>query len=530
MQSKNFFFKIYLLAILCIGLAYSSLIPPFEGFDESAHLSLIWEVESGGMPYYGISSLDKSIYNYTGPTQYSSGRPPFDTKTTYRKFFSNQELVDDYRQKYLRNDFKVPFDPIGAQISMNWEAQHPPLYYLLMAPISKELNKINILEYFFALRGVSLIISLLGVMTLIKTIMVFETNDSVSIFKDGLIFYPLMLPMIFPDIARVGNDSLCLFFSCLLASSVIFYLKTSRRWLGSVLLGLIMGLGLLVKAFFLPINAAILLYLAYSQWADRRCSFKYLFMAFSVMLLSGGWWYLRNYLLFDSFTGSDELIMLQNKGGFISNFLEKFTLYELSRGLIVPFVSYIWAGTGSLVRMPTFLYSLQIFMVLIIVIFYIRSIKKIDDSQNIFIWIFSIFYFGLVWHMFNAVALWGRGTTPGWYLNILFPWAVPAIGVAVQSLHRSTKFGCSILKLFFYLMLLFQLYAVYNLFSVYSGCAVKGNNKQAFFDQGYLCLDNFFQYLSNMKMLALGFPFLQLLLYSVGFSLLWILFNKRFSR
>ena len=52
------FFMFYLLALLFMGLAYLAILPPFEGFDETAHYSSIRQIaDTATIPLYGSISL-----------------------------------------------------------------------------------------------------------------------------------------------------------------------------------------------------------------------------------------------------------------------------------------------------------------------------------------------------------------------------------------------------------------------------------------------------------------------------------------
>src|ERR1019366_10533663 len=64
--------------------------------------------------------------------------------------------------------------------------------------------------------------------------------------------YPLVLPMFFPEFTRIGNDCLCLFLVGVTAFLLSKWLKDENNKRLSVAIGVVLGLGLLTKAFFIP--------------------------------------------------------------------------------------------------------------------------------------------------------------------------------------------------------------------------------------------------------------------------------------
>src|SRR5450759_841907 len=158
--THRLFLPLYLLALFLMGLGYLAILPAFEGFDETAHYSSVRQIaDTGTIPIYGASFLDDEIAHYQGPIPYTSGRPPFDLGLTYKKFFAQPNLVENYLSSYRQAGFSV-YRPSQEQ---NWQAQHPPLYYMLMAPLEKATERLSFVTQMFILRLVSFLIALAGV-------------------------------------------------------------------------------------------------------------------------------------------------------------------------------------------------------------------------------------------------------------------------------------------------------------------------------------------------------------------------------
>ncbi|SVC94512.1 uncharacterized protein METZ01_LOCUS347366, partial [marine metagenome] len=280
-------FSAYLLSIFFIGLGFIFITPPFEAFDENAHYSRIIESISSNFSLKQNNILmDKRIENYEGPMPYRSGSPPFDDRLTY-KFFFDGHYKENFIQKYKDNSFDFSYQKGEAKI--NWQYQHPPFYYmvtgLILSPfdnlsLHSQINFLRILSFMFALIGV--VISLIAVQNFLG-----KHNE---IF--GFYFYPIFFPMFFIEFARIGNDSICF-----LLNSIIFYY--SLKWFkyknhsSLFLIGILLGIGILVKAFFIPIFISLLLFIFfidYSSFKSKLHSFKLTtYIIFPFLIFFGLW-------------------------------------------------------------------------------------------------------------------------------------------------------------------------------------------------------------------------------------------------
>src|SRR5438309_1175543 len=128
---QRHFIVFYFCAFLLLGLGYLFILPPFEGFDEPAHYSSIRQIaDTQRIPIYGRSYLDQFFIDYKGPVTYGTVGPPFDNGLVYPKFFADTKLTTNYVEEYRHDLMKLHYQQSNE---LNWEAQHPPLYYLAMA-------------------------------------------------------------------------------------------------------------------------------------------------------------------------------------------------------------------------------------------------------------------------------------------------------------------------------------------------------------------------------------------------------------
>lgn len=527
---------LYLLSLLCIGIGYLSVLPLFEGFDETAHYSSLRQIsDTGTIPLYGTSYLAQEVIDYQGPVPYGSGVPPFDRGLVYSKFFKQPELVEQYQQTYRQ---QLPSTMFRPSHELNWQAQHPPLYYLLLAPLVKVLDEFSFSTQFFLLRLASFVLALFGVafglLAINQPNQPPEQNPAVV----GFLLYPIILPMFFPEFTRIGNDSLCIFLVGLVAYLLALWFKDERNSRISVAIGVVLGMGLLTKAFFLPITMAIMMFLLTrlllgkrdGVWRSERIR-SLLLIALPTMFIGGGW-YLYKFLIFGELTGSSEAIQLAHHGGLIAGLKENFSVYALARGAIAPLVSYSWGGTWSLTRLPAFLHIPLLALAVWVSIAYIRKLKlhRLTDPAWLPIWVFCFFSFGLIWHVIVGVALSGNGATPGWYLHILMPWAAPAIGMGIFSIFKHRRSGRILLGLLLYAVF-YQIAALWAQLALFTGCSTKGDDKNYVFSGSAFCFDQ--TSLLMDRIAVLGYPGFAVIGFSGGLiCYLWLLvqvWNDRHS-
>jgi hypothetical protein len=528
-----FLISLYLLALFLIGLGYLSILPAFEGLDEIGHYSSVRQIaETGTIPIYGSGFVDEAIQHYEGP---GPDIPGFHFPT-YRAFFALPKSIDNYISSYRNGSFPV-FRP--GQESNN-ETQHPPLFYVVLAPIEKAIEHLPLLTQLFSLRLVSFLIALLGVgfgLLAVRT----EGNPAIV----GFVLYPIVFPMFFSEFARMGNDNLCLLFVGLMIFLLSKWLKDENNKRLAASIGVVLGLGLLTKAFFLPIIAALgtcLLVRAFSD-SNTRVSerLKGLVPLFLPAFLIGGGWYVYQLVVFGTPTGNGTAIYLDMKGGLIAGLKQKFTMYALFRGLVAFFKSYLWAGSQSLAKLPAILFIPTMVLVALSFGAFLLRLKNLPFKDIAWLPVIVLAFFGagFFYQMLLTIAVLGQADTPGWYLHILMPWLAPILGIGISSLLAIRRLRPIIIGLLLYAFV-FQVLAVWAQLALFAGCAIKTDDSFYAFAGNYICLDQFSSVLGRVQ--VLGWSALAVIGYGGGLFcivlLIWILrarfgtagqFNRRFG-
>ena len=248
--------------------------------------------------------------------------------------------------------------------------------------------------------------------------------------------WPFFVPQFFPEMARLGNDSLCLLvmggvWACLLA---LLPARQGRPWV-ALGLGALLGAGLLTKAFFQPIGAGVALLLASRLWQTRsRVAALDLALALGAALLIGGGWYLAKWHATGSLIGSDEFIRMNREGGLWSALQDDFSGLQFLRGLWGIVASFLWGGTWSQVTVSPLILAPLILLLALPVLRWAKGLPKGDRVHWAPLALAVPMAAGLGYHVLVWLAGYGA-ETPGWYFHIL---AAP-LGFAVASGWRASR-------------------------------------------------------------------------------------------
>ena len=461
-----------LAASALIGVAHIALLPPWEGFDETAHWSYVQELaDTGHAPRPNQDRLSADITAYSGPLSSWEDRPT-------------------YLQWRLRGAPTVVGGPtrFSGSGGLNWQAQHPPLYYLALTPLYRLAHGLGWIDHLIVLRLMSFAMAWAG--------LAFGVVGTARLTRvDGpwtapiMAAWPFFFPQFFPQFARLGNDSLCLLEASIVWVLLLRLLEEKGGWISAATLGLTLGLGLLTKAFFLPIGAGVLAILAW-QWIidGRRIAGLGRFTVTAVVALAlGGGWYLSQAAHSGSLIGADEFSRFNHAGGLASLAHGVSPLSLLWNLAVIP-ATFVWAGTWSLAR-PHYLLLLPLFAFLALAIHdYARGLKGAGLAAWAPIALAAPLLAGLAYHALIAVT--GHAAeTPGWYMHIL---AAPLGYAVARGWRRPLAMG-----------LLVAYGAVFTLtlwidqLALFSGCATKGPDKHYAFNQGCLIAPNVLEALGH---------------------------------
>jgi hypothetical protein len=488
-----------LCAVFLAGLAWLAVLPPFEGADETAHWSYLQELtDTGRAPQPGRDTLSADLDRYTGPRPYAD-TAPFDRTgfPTYRSaHLAHAGLSDARPGRY------------GEGATPNWEGQHPPLYDLALTPLFRVARVLPYRDALFVLRLASWMLAFAGLAAgALGTLCL--APAWARRHAPLMAAWPFLEPQAIATLARLGNDS-----ACLLEAGVAWLLllrlsERPARPLPVLGLGAVLGLGLLTKAFFLPIGVGAAAYLAFVGWRTGARG-RGLLAAVVVVVVAaaiGGWWYVAQYGLTHDLTGGTDFVALQSQGGLAAGLARNASPLALARGLAALAATFSWTGSWSLARPPEVTILGPLLLAAIPLVTWLARLRRLPTLAWAPVFLAGPLVVSLLYHVLAFVALTGRGaSTPGYYLHIL---AAPLAFAVALGWRR----GWLLPALWAYTALFTV--GVWALeLSMFSGCAAKLGNDPHFSFTGAACLFDLRQ------LHALGHPGLAALAMAAGAAIL----------
>jgi len=457
-MSISKFSVIFLLGgYLVLGLSHIAILPPWEGFDENAHFSYIQQIaDTGSLPKPGSAKISKDVdgYKQYAPMPYCYV-PLFKAGEgyTYHSFFNlpPASIQKAYTAIHVPPAKVRKFRPGDM---LNWQTQHPPLYYMVLAPVFRLTRSLALIDQIFWLRLVSyifawtaLLITILGGYRLSKA-----RHDDVRLASRpwlvfGTVCIPLLFPSWFPEMARIGNDSLCALWLSLLWILLIRVHTVGKTYPVALMMGLLLGLGCLTKAFFVPLSAgflfSLLLHDVVSADGSRRAALLRTFMVLAVLIAVSGWWYWGNWLEGRSLLGSNEMNEISSSGSLVDLIRHHFTIKSWLRGHAAMIVTLGWSCTWSFIR-PPYIYMLPLAaLVVFIALTYMWALRhyKFHTLEWAPLWCILPVILGLSYHVLLMVALTGEGRgTSGYYLLFMVPVIGTAVGIGLLSFWHKALF------------------------------------------------------------------------------------------
>ena len=529
-RAVNFYAEfLAFVGLLLMGIGFLAVLPPFEGFDETAHYSSLRQIADTGMlPITGSSFIDKNVIDYRrhGPKSYADpGSYEDRSGFLYFSFFEGADKGDIYRKLYREGRGLPPFTPSSEEI--NWQAQHPPLYYVFMALAVKVTSAIPFVDQMFVLRLLSFLMAVGGLWIGLRGTLAYwqETLPRSGCMRACFWGYPLMVPMFFPEFARLGNDSLCLLIIGLLWSLMLRWLRDESDMKTTVFLGFGFALGLLTKAFFLPIFAGFVLFQAVRFIRDRKdkalCRARLdRFVVLLAPVVFACFWYVYKFKAYGSFTGSIDFIELDSKGGLWKNLFLNFTFHDFFKREAAFLTTWFWIGTQSFLFMPILTLVPIAALHLWLFAAYGHRLAKTTLAEAGWLPLALIIFvlFGFLYHTLVCVAVGSGGNyTPAWYMSIFAPVLAFAFAWGLRENGRAQRNLLTLALLYNAIFLAVVFWAEMTIFAGYARHGV-GTGIYVYPTAAPFGIDGFSTVLNRLD--VLGWPRLGLASFSAGLLLL----------
>ena len=435
-----------------LGIAHVALLPPWEGFDEGAHYSSLQQLaDAHEVPRLGRARISEDVRSYrqSAPGRYHN---PGDTHEasphTYRSFFEGSpDVVAQGRSVVHGRPLEARHYVASTQD--NWEAHHPPLYYALLSPVYALTRGLSWGAQLFVLRAVSylfawlaLVVGIHACATGVPALRGGATHADWLML--GIASWPVVFPGWFPEMARLGNDSLC----ALIAAAVWWNTMRalghgpSLRYAWTV--GTLLGLGWLTKAFFIPVTLGLGAF-----WCMRECRLGgtralarlslRLLVAAALIAAIAGWWYIGNWREYGDVAGLSDVIDLNAAGGLASGLEQQFTARAIVR-FAASFVTRLaWPSTWSLARPPYIFLVPMALTVLLAAAAYLSALRRFRPTglEWLPLWLTAPLVAGFAYYMLVFIALTGQGSGfGGYYLHLLVAPLGSALGLGAGAWWR----------------------------------------------------------------------------------------------
>jgi hypothetical protein len=152
-------------------------------------------------------------------------------------------------------------DPDAPNVADNYQAQHPPLYYLVLAPVTRLLRHAALDIQVFWLGLLSIVIAALAVPLVHRALAAAGNGRGAVLAVLAVAWFPNLLPFL----ARVSNDTLAFPLVSALVLLVTVARPTTRSMAAA---GAVLGLGLWTKSYFAALVPAVLVWAVARKDAD----------------------------------------------------------------------------------------------------------------------------------------------------------------------------------------------------------------------------------------------------------------------
>ena len=249
---------------------YSAMLPVVEGYDEWAHFAVVRQIALGGKLLAVRDApiprdVEASFALAPVPWEMRALQPPAVTEDGFWQL-SQEERTR--RESTLRSMPSSWGREGGSGAFTAYEALQAPLYYWLMAPALWLFRALGagLTGQVLALRILSsLIASLIVPLVFLVGRQVWDDENAAL----GSAAIAAVMPGLALDVARVGNDCLAV---VLFSALTLLALRIVRKGLNARLAlasGLVLGLGLLTKAYFWTAIPALAGVWVYAGWKAR---------------------------------------------------------------------------------------------------------------------------------------------------------------------------------------------------------------------------------------------------------------------
>jgi 4-amino-4-deoxy-L-arabinose transferase-like glycosyltransferase len=271
---------VFALLLVSASVAY----PIYRAPDEVNHVDMIWGIRHElRYPNFDARRFSADVW---------ASRPVAGIDDPFHRT-AGEAIPRDRRPRFGQ---LAPYAPTEHR---NQVANHPFLYYALLAaplfvaPI-RDLPFDRVVAF---LRFASLLLMIPLPVAIFVTARRLYGSVPVATAASAV---PLAIPQLVHVGAAVNNDDLLTLLFALLTAVLVFVATGSHTYKAAVAVGVLGGLALLTKGFALvvPVWAIGAYALALARSQERARLVKQAIAAIAIMTVLGGWWWIRNAIVF----------------------------------------------------------------------------------------------------------------------------------------------------------------------------------------------------------------------------------------
>ncbi len=422
----NRFCALMIALFLARAVFLLSVLPPFEGWDEYQHIAYVAHlIEHNSPPVHGEATVPRSLY----PALVRYPQP----KLAVDQIGAIGAMEYHAYWERVRAGGSTEVRATAPNIPL-YQAQHPPLYYQLIAPLFRgQLGPDQVGHAIARARW-------LGVACGAATLLLFGLSLP-SLVAAGPLRYLILLavatqPLLLFNGARVASDPLAVLLGTLAVVMVLeFRIERWRRH--GLILGLALGLAILAKAYNLLLIPFVVLIWAdrwrRGRWRGAQVAASGLLIAAVAIFLTGDY-FIENVRRYGLLTPMQESVENARHGlgagailrqAFSLDWLGELSRKYLRQSLFTGGWSYV-KTSGAI----TWVY--QVFLLIgagLAVAAAIRGRRSgratcftREGAGRASALLGALFAAGLTWHMVSSRQAWGSITTNVWYAAVSFPW------------------------------------------------------------------------------------------------------------
>lgn len=424
--------KLTILAFLLRGTFYCAEQPIWEGFDEWAHFGYIQHLVQYGRPPSRSEPVSDELRRSVELVPVSASAAEYSAESlTHDAFWRlppEERLSRERELRELRPSYESA--PAANHVLRQYEAQQPPLYYLLLAVVYLPFKDVSLPAQVFALRFVSLLISAVGIL------LCCELASQVPASRRAAIPILLVLaswPGLLVDMCRIGNDGLALTLGSAFILCLFRILRGHSGWRNWMLAGAALGAALLTKSYILALVPLLPLVTLVEALRCRprlapaaRRLLVGLLLALALAGLMAGWWYVGAWRATGTFSG--EQIDADAARFGLSVKLAALWSVNWLKVLDSAAATHIWTSGWSFLTVRSWMY--RVFECLAIaagaglIAVAARLVRKVyrrdlgvgDACFSLAACAYLLFCFGLAYFALVVYLTQGISTALGWYL------------------------------------------------------------------------------------------------------------------